>query len=388
MESAEIAVRLLLCEDPDEAALLADQMENCNLERRRMEQIVTQDINACVADDPLAAAKRLLILCGEGWHGGIIGIVCSKLMDRLGKPVILITHSEGVAKGSGRSMEGFSLVNAVSACSEHLTRYGGHTMATGFSLQEENVEAFTEAMQCYATAHFRQMPMPTLKIDCAVKANQLTLDCAQSLSVLEPFGAGNETPVLVLLNARLEKIIPTVDQKHLRLKFAKDDKCFCGIYFCMNRERLPFFEGDFVDIAFHLSAGDYMGEKKMNIKIKDIRLAGFDQSSYVKGRMLYEAYLRKESGWSFPVPTREDIGEVYRFIRSHGTINPENELLYSHLPCDIEYFKVRIAVDILLEMGLLVNMGEGSLSINITAGRVDIQSSAILKELVHSYASR
>ncbi len=390
MDSADTAVRLLLSEDVEEAARLAGQMEEYNRERRRMEQLLTEDIDRRLSADPQLAAQRLLILWGENWHGGIIGIACSKLVERMGKPVVLITCSDdGTAKGSGRSVDGFSLIDAVGACSSHLSRYGGHTLAAGFSLDRNKVEAFAEAMQRYAAQNCPLMPVPALKVDCAVDAPIITLESALGLAALEPFGVGNETPLLALLGAKLERILPTVDQKHLRIRLTRDGCCLHTVYFCVRRDELPCCEGDDVDIAFQLSAGEYMGETRLSVKIRDMRPAGFDQQNHIRQRLLYEAFLRREEGWEYPVPTREDIAAVYRFIRARRAVDPEDEFLYTRLPDPgIGYFKAKASVDILRELDLLAPVSDENhhLTINEQAQKVDIHTSSILKGLISAHA--
>jgi single-stranded-DNA-specific exonuclease len=133
-----------------------------------------------------------MVLSGGGYNAGVVGIVCSRLVERFGRPCIVIADDGAEAKGSGRSVEGFSLIEAVRACSERLTRFGGHPMAAGFSLASGDIADFADRLERFAASHYQEMPPVRLKIDCAVSPAQMTLDEAKGLSALEPFGCGNE----------------------------------------------------------------------------------------------------------------------------------------------------------------------------------------------------
>ena len=167
---------------------------------------------------------RVIVICGENWHHGIVGIVASRMVERFGKPCIVLSIEGETSRGSGRSIEGFSIIDAINACSEHLTRYGGHNQAAGLTVRTDRISDFIEAINRWAETHHPQMPQQTLRIDCTISPRVLTVEGVQPLSMLEPFGSGNETPVFVVKNCTLQGIYPIGDGKHLRLRFSGDRK--------------------------------------------------------------------------------------------------------------------------------------------------------------------
>ncbi|MDE7278333.1 MAG: single-stranded-DNA-specific exonuclease RecJ, partial [Oscillospiraceae bacterium] len=145
--SASEAVELLLCEDPDDAAEIAARLNSLNSERKKTEADIMEEIRGSILQDPRILYERVLFLYGEGWHHGVIGIVAAKLVERFGKPVFILSDDGDEARGSARSVAGFSVHKALTACSEVLTKFGGHSGAGGFSLKKENIGAFNEALQ-------------------------------------------------------------------------------------------------------------------------------------------------------------------------------------------------------------------------------------------------
>lgn len=386
----QMAVDLLLCEDPDEAARLAVEITEQNKARQGMELQILKDISRELAKNPQFLYERLLLLSGEGWHHGIIGIVCSKLMERYAKPCLLISVEGDTARGSGRSIEGFSLVEAVAACHGNLTRYGGHAAAAGFSLKASQIDAFRAQLLENASRDYAQMPVMTVRIDREITPAELTVENLKKLSVLEPFGARNEQPVFAVLGTKLEAVYPMgSDGGHIRLKLSKNGQSFYAVYFGMAQERFPYAVGDVIDIAANCDVNVYNNEERVSVKLKTLRPSGISQEPLFCGVQQYDRYRRGES-WNSAeneqfVPTREDVAALYRWLREHKGYIGDLELLGCKL-APMNYCKLRLALDVMQELGLAKCAPAKSgvaISLCEVKGKTDLAQSSILQRLAH-----
>ncbi|WP_312643687.1 DHHA1 domain-containing protein, partial [Hydrogenoanaerobacterium sp.] len=384
------AVDLLLCEDEEEALELAALITEQNKARQEIEAKILKDISSEIAKTPGILYERLLVLSGEGWHHGIIGIVCSKIMERYAKPCLLISVDGDEARGSGRSIEGFSLVDAIAKCGKHLTRYGGHTLAAGFSLNTVQIANFKEQLLTDAKNDFDSMPVMAVKIDRELSPQELTVDNLKKLTVLEPFGTDNETPVFAVLGAQIEAIYPMgSDGGHIRIRLRKDGQSFYAVYFGMSQERFAYAVGDTIDIAANCDVNVYNNEERVSVKIKTIRPTGINQAPLFDGVQQYDRYRRRE-GWSEEtrernVPTRNDIAVIYRWLREQKGYSGDLEVLYCKLaPQQIGYCKLRLALDVMAEMGLIRCLHtKFGVAITLCAvnGKIDLEQSKILQAL-------
>ncbi len=216
----DLALELVLTEDAELAAKLADELEGLNRDRQAVEDKILRDaIRQVESWHETSRARRGYVLWSEEWHEGVIGIVASRLVERFNRPVVLITGSGESWKGSGRSVSSFDLHGALAACSALLERFGGHRAAAGLSIRPDQLEAFSEAFGAHADQALAAEDLrPTTIIDAVVPASALTLDLAQELDRLAPFGLGN--PDVTLLVASCEAIdASTVGEgKHLRFR--------------------------------------------------------------------------------------------------------------------------------------------------------------------------
>jgi single-stranded-DNA-specific exonuclease len=216
----DAALELLLTDDADVARRLADELETLNRDRQAVEERILRDAIARVESWPAPRQRRRgYVLWDEDWHEGVIGIVASRLVERFDRPVVLIAGTRDGWKGSGRSIASFDLHGALGACSEHLERYGGHRAAAGLAIRTEQLEAFAEAFAAHADGALDDADLrPLQTVDAVVPASALTLDLAQELDRLAPFGLGN--PDVTLLVASVEAVEPTTvgEGKHLRFR--------------------------------------------------------------------------------------------------------------------------------------------------------------------------
>lgn len=268
LDDAGRAVELLLCEDPAQADALARELDAANAERQALER--------AISDEALAQAlarrdAKALVLWGEGWHPGVVGIVASRIVEKVHKPAVVIgvDPATGVGKGSGRSIEAFHLYDALHACSPFLARFGGHKHAAGVTIERAQLQAFTEAFERHAAEHLREEDLvPRCRIDGELGPGEIAASLCDSLETLAPFGAGNPEPVFALNGVRARGRV--VGQKHLKLTLP--DAPFVDTIGFGLGERLPDVQGN-VDLAFTMGFDEYRGERRLQLKLRTLRPA-------------------------------------------------------------------------------------------------------------------
>lgn len=223
MDVASDVVELFLTRDTARATELAQKLEQLNRERRDVEAAALAAIEARLAADAEIAANRLLVIDGDGWHRGVIGILASRVVERTAKPAIVISVEDGVAQGSGRSVDGFALLTALETCSDLFTRYGGHAFAVGFALPAENLPELKRRLCAHAEVHLAERePERLLRIHAELPLDRITPVLAGWLKKLEPLGHGNPEPLFLARNARLVSAPRIMKARHLALQLAQD----------------------------------------------------------------------------------------------------------------------------------------------------------------------
>ncbi|MGN0150184.1 MAG: single-stranded-DNA-specific exonuclease RecJ [Clostridia bacterium] len=273
--SAKTAVELLLTKDKNEARRIAIELNEENKERQLTEQKIYDEALELIAADPNFEKKKVIVLAKEGWHQGVIGIVASRINDLYYKPCILISHHNGIGKGSGRSIPGFNLFDALSHCETHLTDFGGHSVAAGLNINMSDLEAFTKEINKYADEILSDSDMiPKVEIDCPITEKYITLENARMLSCLEPFGMNNDKPVFSISGAEAAYISSIgVNNKHLRLRVVKNGIFINCIGFYMGEYENTIHHGSIVDIAFQIDINHYQGNSAVQLILKDIKLS-------------------------------------------------------------------------------------------------------------------
>ncbi|HEX8391876.1 MAG TPA: single-stranded-DNA-specific exonuclease RecJ, partial [Longimicrobium sp.] len=222
MGEAQRGVKLLLTDDPREAEQIAQSLEDDNRWRQTVEGDTLRQALSALEIGFDADRDRGVVLAGEGWHPGVIGIVASRMVERLHRPVVMIAMGEdGEGKGSGRSTSRFHLYDAMRHCSEHLVRFGGHRVAAGCSIRRENVDAFREAFNARACAMLSDDDLvPEVRIDTEIELRHADMDLVRMLRHAGPFGAGNATPVFAARGVALSGPPRIVGKGHLKLTLA------------------------------------------------------------------------------------------------------------------------------------------------------------------------
>lgn len=384
MGEADAALELLLTEDPDEAARLAGALGEANQRRQATESEILAAVDAQLAAEPALKEARVIVVAGEGWHPGVIGIVAARLVEANGKPAAVISVGEdGVCRGSARSLEGFSLYDALVAVQDTLVQFGGHTLAAGFSVLRENIPAFRAAINEYARG--LGDIYPTLAIDCRLNPVHITAEILESLRILEPFGAGNPQPVFGLYGVTLQTVRPVGSNKHIRVTVAKNGVTVPLVYFGMPSERFPYRPGDAVDLAIKAEKNVYQGEARVSLQIKDIRPAGSDDDALFASVWRYAAAKRGEplspGEKAALLPDRALLGRVYKAVKNDnaGLLPPETLAARLELP-EEKVGSVMASLQALCEVGVLEPAGDGWAD----AGRqdkADLSASPLLRFL-------
>jgi len=321
MGDPNLALNLLRSIDPDDALELAQTIHAMNAARQKKEQEILEDIDEMLARDPSLLRHRALVLAKEGWYQGVLGIVAARMMERYDRPCLLITVEDGMAHGSARSFGDFSLFTLLSDCSEVLTRFGGHTNAAGFALEEARLPEFVALFHQKCRERYFDMPSDTLLIDLPIVASQLTLDTAEGVSGLEPYGAGNEKPLFLLRDAILEEVESVGNDRHSRLRLLVEGKRFMAMLFGTPANAVGHRRGDHLDMVVQLSVNKYNDRKSLTIMVKQMRPANFAQEEALRTRNHFRNFMREEpiapADAAQILPTRQMIVQAYKAIRAN-----------------------------------------------------------------------
>ena len=264
--------RILVSESRDDAGRLARELNEDNALRQREEERIVVAVEATLAS--AGEIPPAIVLSDPAWNAGVLGIVASKVLERYGRPVVLLQEEDGVAKGSCRSLEDFHIVSALSRLSHLLTRYGGHAQAAGLALSLEHLDAFREGLAAIADLHARETPIVRRRtIDAQLRVAEITPGLLSDLDRLRPFGAGNEEPLFLLSNARVAAISRIGARgRHLRFAVEEDGRRLSGVAF--RREEIPVSASGRSDLLFAIHENVYRGARSIQLLLKDARPAG------------------------------------------------------------------------------------------------------------------
>lgn len=387
MGAPERAVRLLISGYEEEAEVLSEEICADNEERRRVEAEIAE---AAFADIEAKGymKDRVVVVDGENWHHGVIGIVASRVTERCGKPCMIISRGETEAKGSGRSIEGFSLFEAICACGDLLIKFGGHPMAAGITLKPENIEAFRKRINRYAAEHFPQMPTQTVTLDCKLNPAALSVSMAQSLTQLEPFGNGNPQPVFGLFNMELSNVTPVGGGGHLRLTLEKNGAVITAMRFNTKPEELPYHIGDKIDLAVQLEAREFRGQPSLTVIVRDMKFAAFNTEKNIASLASFEKWQRGEV-LSAEVknrlyPDRACLAAIYRALRTVNGKETDQVRFVSQFGKDMTLGLFKTALLVFEERGLVHSeIADDTFTATLieTSGKTDITRSPVLLAL-------
>ena len=270
MGHEEEALKLFLAETKEEAVEVTKKLNEYNTLRQNTEKAIYEDAVSKIEKENIEN-KNSIVVGGYNWHHGVIGIVSSKVTEKYYKPSILLCFEDGIAKGSGRSIQGFDLYEGLTKCSEFLDKFGGHAMAVGLTLNKENFENFKDKFEKIAEeANIKEM-VPTIYIDEEVKLKDISMDLVKSLSVLEPFGEANKVPLFLIKNLKIDSIRALSEGRHLKLSLRDESVVINAIGFDIGNLAEEYKIGDKIDVVGTLEINSFNGFSSIQINIKDIR---------------------------------------------------------------------------------------------------------------------
>ncbi len=357
MDSANTAMQLILSEDEDEAVGLAEKINKLNIQRKDEEAKILEDIERQIEKNPLIVNDRVIVLAGEGWHHGVIGIVSARITEKYAKPSAVISIDGETATGSARSFGDFSLFKALEAVSDALNKFGGHSNAAGFSLNADMIDDFRRKINEYAKANFSSMPRMGIDIDAKISSEDITLDNARALLKLEPFGEANPKPVFLIENAVVDMVYSIGNDKHSKIRFTQNGRAFFALLFGVSAGEFDYRAGSITDILVTLDENEYEGNFSVSVKLKDIRPHGFDEARYFAAKDAFEAAVRCEQLdsrlYSRLVPAREETALVYKYLLSRGSEKVTADKIFNALyKTKMNFGKILSILMILQEVGL------------------------------------
>lgn len=269
MGNEQVALELFLSDDYSKAKFLANKLNEYNTERQAIEKNIFDEAIKQIENSE--KEKRCIVIGAEKWHHGIIGIVASKVTEMYFKPSILICFDEEEGKGSGRSIPGFDLHQALMECKDRLKKFGGHSMAVGVTIERVQFEKFKQEIEEYAKKSKIDEIMPIINIDTEIDLKDVNIDSVKSLKVLEPYGEANKMPLFLIKGLKIKSIRSLSDGKHLKLTLKDDNYMVNAIGFNMGNLSEKYLLDDKVDIVGNLDINSYNGMESIQIILKDIR---------------------------------------------------------------------------------------------------------------------
>ena len=385
MDNAVTALQLVLCEDPDRAEELAHKLNEINAHRQETEQQIFKAAEELLEQQPERLDDRIMLLWGRDWHPGVIGIVASRLVERTGRPVIVVTIDEhGEGKGSGRSVQGFNLHTCIGSCADLLVRYGGHAMAAGLSVREENLPELRRRLNEWAARECPVLHTPPLTCDVTIHLDRITVESVRHLDQLAPYGAENPTPVFLLQSAVVDGVYPVSEGRHSRLRLRQGNSCLYAVWFGMPAEQLPYALGDVVDAALNLSVYESARGAQLSGRIIDLHPAGLG-AELARQAALVQALRRgtplTEEQKKQIAPARTDIIAVYRELQARRWHAEDLQPLCAKLG-EEQTGKTLVAVAALEQVGLITAAEKGGAKfweLVPTAGKKNLADAPILK---------
>ena len=404
---AMMAVELLLADTPERAEVLAEELCAINTRRQVEENAIAEQAYAMIdAQLAEAAAKgepspTVIVLEDDGW---MQGIVASRITEKYGLPSILISFdgsmgenptNEDLGKGSGRSVKGLNLVEALTDSRELLVRFGGHELAAGLTVRRKDIPAFRKRINEYAASFLtEEMTAVRYEADCECEVSELTMHQAEELERLEPFGVGNPTPTLILRDAVIHRVVSLGGGKHTKLTVYKDGQLLQAIRFGAAPSTLPAVAGDTVDLLFQLNINDYQGVRSLQLILQDLR----PSETAAKSRRLEDTRLAEVLAGApitpseALVPNREEIAAVFTVLRSDArmgnrTVHEKSLLERANrtLSDSINRIKLRLILRVLTEMEVcrVEDSAEDCyvFEVNFTAPKTSIDASPLLLRL-------
>ena len=409
MEHASRALELLLIDESDEnyeqaAALLADHLCQLNTERQKQESNIVQSLEERVAEQSDPSSDRVLVLADDEWHPGVVGIAASKVVEKYGLPAILITfngstegapNDKDIGRGSGRSIEGVNLIEAICACGDSLVKYGGHELAAGLSIERGQIDAFRRAINEYVMAHETEDTWThVVSADLELNAVDIQMRLAEEMLLLEPFGVANPTPLFFMRDVTVITERAIGNGSHIKFRLEKDGLLLNAIMFNAGYEAFGYNPGERIDILFHLDVNEYNGSRTVQLLLRDTRYAEAFSEDITRQEARYREIMDGATFFQSEnlLPSREEFVAVYRLLRTRtceSICRISEKQLFSLVKgayaTSFNRVKLRIVLDVLDELKLChIQYHEPDLiefRVDLSAPKVDLESAPTLCRL-------
>ncbi len=371
IRSAEIAVELFLADNEEDARRIADELCKANKERQNEENNIIKEAYEKIKCMNLDE-NPVIVLDADSWHHGVIGIVASRITEKYSHPSILVSFEgnntecpspNDIGKGSGRSIKGLNLVDALYHCSDILVKFGGHELAAGLSVTRENLNVFRDKINEYAKNNLCDSDMtPTLDADCEITFEDITLSLAQELQNLEPFGVGNPVPNFVIKNTTVVEVSPVSEGKHTKIILGNGKSIITAMYFSTSADSLNLYVGEKIDVLFNIDINEWLGRKSVQLIVRDIKHSEAKENITEKHRKRFEQIWQGDSFSENEniLPTRQDFVAVYTLVTNSFRVG-NNTLTHREIihklskneHCSIGYVKLKIIIKVFIELNLL-----------------------------------
>lgn len=415
ISNAARAVELFLTDSPEYANRLANELCDANRERQETENRIAAEAFAQVENEHDLSKEHILVLAGEGWHHGVIGIVASRVTEKYHLPCILFSYSsednpDGVAlptdegKGSGRSIDGFCMIDALVACQDLLVRFGGHAMAAGVTVTREHLPAFRAFMEASAAAAFADgVPAPCLRVDCETKFSDINLRTAEEIFALEPYGSANPQPLFCLRGAKIESVTMLSGGKHTKLLISdpeNDAVTRAAMVFGCRTEDFAYRAGDIVDLVYTMEINEFRGERSAQMLVSDLHPACGADTHEVRQNLVYAQILGGTAvlpegcfSCSQMIPGREDCRAVWLYLReqtdggSASTVLTWRRMAFH---TGVGMCRARLICDMFAQAGLILCEGpnDEGFRCTLTAApgrKIDLTAAPLYQKLLRLY---
>ena len=318
ISSASKAVELFLADSQKDAQKIAAELCEANRTRQEEENKIIEETFSKIDEGYDFENDPIIVLSADNWHHGVIGIVSSRITEHYNRPSILISFEGDIGKGSGRSIHGLNIVNALMACEDLLIKFGGHELAAGLSIERKNLPEFIKRINEYAREHLKKESLITsVDVDCELSAKDITLRQASELDLLEPYGISNPVPLFVMHDVTVLEETSIGSNKHVKLLFEKSGVRFNAVYFGVPINELTFCVGDSVDIIFNLNVNTFNGISSAQLVIRDMDFSRSKKRELEALTCIYASLkdgLYRDPGLEEYIPQRGDFANVYRVI--------------------------------------------------------------------------
>lgn len=392
---ASRAVELLLTQNEEEADKIAEELCEINKLRQTTEQKIYEQAVSLISQS--GSDDGFIVLGYEGWHQGVIGVVASKIAEKYSRPCILFSVDGDTAKGSGRSIKGFSLMDALSSCGDLLTEYGGHELAAGLSINSANIDSFRQRINDYASAFLKKSDSSVpLEIECEAELSDITEQGVDQLLMLEPFGLSNPQPVMVLKGVLLEDVVPLSMGKHVRFRLSGTvngkKQEVNAVWFGMQESVFPYCDGDVCDVVFTADINEYMNKRMPQVFVKAMALSENEERSVVSGCDAYDRLLAGEGSEEDVknIPNLSEFRTVFRFLKREAgrdgrrfSLSSVARSISAEFEIGMTVCKLLIALKVLEEQKLVSfrsSSSKNSVEVAMlpTAGKINIDQSELL----------